>query len=134
MEKSFRKLAREKATIGIYQHLLVGSDMEEIETFLNHDETLASNQKSIEFSLWLVKTTLNSMESYSQLLSKYLKAGWTFDRLSPMERAILLIAACEILEHDTPGTVVINEAVENAKKFCDEKSYKFINGVLSHLV
>lgn len=133
MEKSNRKLAREKATIGIYQHLLVGSSIEDIDAFLQHDEELV-NQKNIDFALWLVNTTLNSMDSYIALLSKHLKSGWTFDRLSPMERAILLIATCEILESDDSPKVIINEAVLNAKKFCDDKSYKFINGVLSNLV
>ena len=51
-----------------------------------------------------------------------------------MERAILLIATCELLESELPKTIVINEAVINAKKFCDDDSYKFINGVLSQVI
>ena len=43
MGKTFRKLAREKATIGIYQNLLVGSSLEDIRVFFNEDQTLASN-------------------------------------------------------------------------------------------
>ncbi len=133
MEKSYRKIAREKATIGIYQNILVNSDLDDIKVFLSSDEKLQENQKSMDFSLWLVETTLNNFENFSILLSKYLKKGWTFDRLSPMERAILLIATCEILESDLPNTIVINEAVVNAKKFCDDDTYKFINGILSNL-
>ena len=63
-----------------------------------------------------------------------MKKGWTFTRLSVMERAILLIATCELLESELPKTIVINEAVINAKKFCDDDSYKFINGVLSQVI
>lgn len=51
-----------------------------------------------------------------------------------MEKAILMIAACELLESDLPKTIVINEAVLNAKKFCDDDSYKFINGVLGQII
>ena len=134
MEKSYRKLAREMATIGIYQNILVGSDLEDIKVFLTHEEKLEGNEKSMDFALWLIETTLNNKENFTVLLSKYLKKGWTFERLSPMERAILLIAACEILESDLPNTIVINEAVVNAKKFCDDDTYKFINGILSNLV
>ena len=47
-----------------------------------------------------------------------------------MEQAILLIAICEIMESDLDERIIINEAVINAKAFCDETSYKFINGVL----
>lgn len=133
MEKSYRKIAREKATIGIYQNILVNSNLEDIKVFLSSDEKLQENQKSMDFALWLVETTLNNFENFSILLSKYLKKGWTFERLSPMERAILLISTCEILESDLPNTIVINEAVVNAKKFCDDDTYKFINGVLSNL-
>lgn len=134
MEKSYRKLAREMATIGIYQNILVGSNLEDIKVFLSHEEKLEGNVKSKDFALWLIETTLNNKENFAILLSKYLKKGWTFERLSPMERAILLIATCEILESDLPNTIVINEAVVNAKKFCDDDAYKFINGILSNLV
>ena len=99
MEKTHRKIAREQATICIYQNLLVGTSLDEMQ----------------------------------KLLEKHLKKGWTFERLSVMERAILLIAACELLESDLPKTIVINEAVVNAKKFCDDESYKFINGILGHI-
>ena len=82
----------------------------------------------------LVATTLANKDSYQKLLEKFLKKGWTFERLGHMEKAILLIATCELLESDLPKTIVINEAVNNAKIFCDDDSYKFINGVLSKIV
>lgn len=134
MGKTFRKLAREKATIGVYQNLLVESSLDDIKVFLNEDHTLAGNQKSMDFAVNLVETTLKNKESYQKLLEKFLRKGWTFERLSHMERAILLIATCELLESDLPKTIVINEAVNNAKTFCDDDSYKFINGVLSKIV
>ncbi|MCD7839958.1 MAG: transcription antitermination factor NusB, partial [Erysipelotrichaceae bacterium] len=82
----------------------------------------------------LIKTTLINKDSYIQLLNKNLKKGWTFERLGMMEKAILLIATCEMLEFDTPKEVAINEAVLNAKKFCEDDAYKFINGVLSKVI
>ena len=60
-----------------------------------------------------------------------LKKGWSFDRLNKMEQAILLVATCELLESELDKSIVINEAVINAKQYCDEDSYKFINGVLT---
>lgn len=134
MEKSRRKLAREKATIGIYQKLLVDSSLDEIFIYLKDDELLAEHQESLEFSQWLVENTLANIDSYQELLSKFLKKGWVFERLSKMEQAILLIATCELLESDLPKNIVINEAVNNAKKFCDDDSYKFINGVLGQVI
>lgn len=134
MEKSRRKLAREKATIGVYQNLLVDSSLEDIITYLNEDEALRENAKSMNFSQWLVSTTLENKESYQNLIEKHLKKSWTFERLSVMERAILLIALCELLESDLDKKVIINEAVMNAKVFCDDESYKFINGILSQVI
>lgn len=134
MEKTRRQIAREKATIGIYQNLLVGNSLEEIITFLNEDETLMKSQESMEFSCWLIETTLRNKESYQVLLEKLLKDSWTFDRLGAFEKAILMIGTCELLESELPKTVVINEAIINAKRFCDNESYKFINGVLGQIV
>ena len=51
-----------------------------------------------------------------------------------MEKAILLIATCELLESELPKKIIINEAVINAKAFCDDDSYKFINGVLGKII
>ena len=134
MEKTRRQIAREKATIGVYQNLLVESSLEDILTFLNEEKTLTKSEETMAFSRWLVETTLQNKESYKTLIEKHLKKGWKFERLSMMEKAILMIAACELLESDLPKTIVINEAVLNAKKFCDDDSYKFINGVLGQII
>ena len=134
MKKSKRQIAREKAIIGIYQHLLVDNTIEDIYEFLKEDETLENNEETMEFSQWLVKTTIENYNSYKELLGKYLKKGWTFDRIGKMEQAILLIASCEILESNLDEKIIINEAVINAKEYCDEDAYRFINGVLNKII
>lgn len=134
MKKSRRQIAREQAIIGIYQHLLVDNTIEDIYGFLSENHVLLNDEDLMRFSKWLVKTTIDNYQSYRMLIEKYLKKGWTIDRISKMEQAILLIAVCEILESDLDEKIVINEAVINAKEFCDEDSYKFINGVLHKIV
>lgn len=134
MKKSRRQIAREQAIIGIYQHLLVDNTIEDIYGFLSENDVLSNDEDLMRFSKWLVKTTIDNYQSYRMLIEKYLKKGWTIDRISKMEQAILLIAVCEILESDLDEKIVINEAVINAKEFCDEDSYKFINGVLHKIV
>ena len=133
MEKTHRKTAREIATICIYQNLLVGASLDDMHTYISENKELSSSEDSLKFALWLVETTLQNKASYQQLLERYLKKGWTFERLSVMERAILFIATCELLESDLPKTIVVNEAVVNAKKFCYDDSYKFINGILGNV-
>jgi N utilization substance protein B len=56
------------------------------------------------------------------------------EQLSPVERAVLLVAAFELKNHlDIPYRVVINEAVELAKTFGGADGYKYVNGVLDKL-
>lgn len=56
------------------------------------------------------------------------------DKVSPIERAILMIAGCEFLRHpEVPYRVVINEAVELAKSFGGTDGHKYVNGVLDKL-
>ena len=58
--------------------------------------------------------------------------GWAKNRISPVSRALLALATYEMLAcEDIPDRVSINEAVELSKKYDDEKSYTFVNGVLN---
>ena len=58
---------------------------------------------------------------------------WPVDKMDPVERAILVLGICELIdpEKDVPVNVAINEAIELAKTYGDESSGKFINGVLN---
>ncbi|MBI2117703.1 transcription antitermination factor NusB, partial [Candidatus Peregrinibacteria bacterium] len=57
--------------------------------------------------------------------------GWTWERMDPIARAVLLLGAYELAHiKDVPPAVVINEAIEVAKEYCTEESGKFVNGVL----
>ena len=67
-------------------------------------------------------------------LSEHLAKGWTFSRLTTVEQALLRLGAYEILFTETPDLVAIDESIELAKDFSDEKSSKFINGMLTNLI
>ena len=59
--------------------------------------------------------------------------NWTIDRLGFTDQAILRMSIFELLYTETPDIVVINEAVELAKTYSDEKVTKMINGVLDKI-
>ncbi|MEJ8776495.1 transcription antitermination factor NusB [Pseudogracilibacillus sp. ICA-222130] len=85
-----------------------------------------------------VKTIVHGVISYKEGIDHQLEehlTNWTIDRIALVEKTILRIAIYEI-EHieDVPTAVSINEAVELAHKYGDEKSGKFINGVLAKLI
>lgn len=56
--------------------------------------------------------------------------NWRFERLAAIDRAILRLAIHEMKSSDTPPKVVLNEAVDLAKKFSSEESGAFVNGIL----
>ena len=61
-------------------------------------------------------------------------ANWQLARMAPTDRNILRLGAYELLHTDTPHRVVIDEAVEMAKKFGSMQSFQFVNGILDRLV
>ena len=112
----------------VYQHLLLGKDIRKCV----YDVTKGAN----EIDGYLYSLTIGTIENqaaFEQRINDLLSDDWSFDRLSMLEQAILLISFQEILANDTPKAVVINEAVTLAKKYCDDNSFKLINGVLDQL-
>ena len=100
-------------------------------TFLETDDLTDEEKQFVseEYDGLIVKN-----EELENIISKYLK-GYTLSRIYKVDLAILKIAVYEMLfsKEDTPPSVIINEAVELAKKFSTEKSYSFVNGVLASI-
>jgi len=74
----------------------------------------------------------NAAEIDKKILS-YLSEGWTLERLSKVDTAILRVAAYELMYTETEVKFIINEAVELAKQYSDDKSPAFINGLLGSM-
>lgn len=82
----------------------------------------------------MVKNFELNKSTIDELISKYAK-NWTINRMAKVDLAILRLAVCEILYvPNMPTKVSINEAIELAKLYCDDKSPKFINGILGSVV
>ncbi|CEN79884.1 transcription antitermination factor NusB [Paraclostridium sordellii] len=82
----------------------------------------------------MVKNVELNKSTIDELISKYAK-NWTINRMAKVDLAILRLAVCEILYvPNMPTKVSINEAIELAKLYCDDKSPKFINGILGSVV
>lgn len=67
-------------------------------------------------------------------IEKNLKADWKIERISKIDLSILKLAIYEIKYKDIPFKVVINEAVELAKKYGEDNSKNFVNGILASVV
>lgn len=82
----------------------------------------------------LVSGVQAKKEELDKQITQHLKAGWTIERLTLVERNLLRLGVFEITSFNTPQLVAVNEAIELAKDFSDQKSARFINGLLSQFV
>lgn len=123
-----RHQMRELAVEAIYQHLLLGKDIRKA----LYDVMQGSNDVN-GYLYSLTVGTVENEERFKELLASKLRSDWSFDRLSLLEQAILLMSCQEILENETPKSIAINEAVTLAKEYCDDAAPKMINGILDNL-
>jgi N utilization substance protein B len=96
------------------------------------DEILEEDKirnKQREFSHQLFDGTIEHLALLDEEIKKHL-TEWDYDSIGKVEKAILRLGAYEILVAKTDRAIIINEAVELAKALADDKSPKFINGVL----
>lgn len=75
---------------------------------------------------------VNKLPQIDENIEKYSK-GWDINRIDKTELAILRLAIYEIIFDDVPKKVAINEAIELAKEYGAEKSYRFINAILGKI-
>jgi len=122
-----RKIAREQA-FKILVAIDVGNNTIEEASEIVIGSLKDDDQKSFVFRE--VNGVLENLSSIDKMINKY-SEDWTVNRMASTDRNILRLAVYEILNcPDIPVSVTINEAVEIAKKYGDENSYKFINGLL----
>lgn len=81
------------------------------------------------FANRLFEGTLKDTASIDELIVKQAE-NWRMERLAVIDRAILRLAIHELKTTDTPPKVILNEAVELAKKFSSEDASAFVNGIL----
>lgn len=121
-----RTEARKKALQALFQ---LDSTELTVEEAIGH--ALEEEQQTNAFLNRLVQGTTEHKEQIDAALEAKLE-NWTLSRLPKIERTVLRLAVYELLfDEDTPNKVVMNEAIELSKTFGDEKSSKFVNGVLS---
>lgn len=124
-----RREQRIRIMICIYQYLLTHKPVDDL-----FAENLDIDDKdSISFIVTSTVDTINHQEELTDKIAAKLTADWDFDRLGYIEQAILLMSAQELEKGATDRAVVINEAVEIAKRYCDDEAPALINGVLDQL-
>lgn len=125
-----RSKQREIIMISLYQILICESNK------IEFDKNLIVNSLLEEQNEFVVNTfnkILDNKENIDDVINKYLK-NWTIDRLGKTDQSILRLGAYELLYTDTPGAIVIDEAIELSKKYSDDKIKDMINAVLDNIL
>ena len=127
--KLTRTQSREKIMIILYQIDFykkenISYDLEEV-----FKENLEIDNKYVRD---IVNGVLENIDNIDKIINKYLE-NWNLNRLGKTDKAILRLGTYELLYFDTPDVVAINEAVELAKKYSDDKVVKLINAVLDKI-
>ena len=125
-----RSELREKVMTILYQIELYKKNNIEY----NVDDVIRENVEiENEFVKNMVYGVVSHVEEIDELANEHLK-DWRIDRIDSMGRAILRMGIFELKYMDTPDLVVINEAIELAKKYSIDDVRKMINAVLDKLV
>ena len=107
-------------------------DEETIELFVENNSN--GDNKVAEYLKNIANGIIENNKEIEEKISNNLKKDWNINRISKVELAVLKVAIYEIAYTETPFKVAINEAVELAKKYGEEKSSSFVNGVLANIV
>ena len=129
-----RSKNREEAFKLLYSMQVVREDEinERLEMFFEQESITDEETKSY------IKDIINGTETNHELIEKNIedniKSDWSISRISKVDLTLLKLGIYEIIYSKLPYKVVINEVVELAKKYGDDKSKSFVNGVLASIV
>ena len=122
-----RGRARRRALQAVYAWQMSGSGVRDVIAQFAHEQ--AREIADLEYFEDLVRGVDQHRESIDEALTPFLDRD--IDQVDPIERAVLRIAAYELRHRpDVPYRVVINEAIETAKRFGAEHGHTYVNGVL----
>jgi len=128
---SERRVARKLALIAIYQWQMTDNSYEAIYIGLQEDKALSSDMRKADMAFFqaLVQCAITKTEAIDAELKPFLDRDAA--HLDQIERAVLRLATCEIMNHpEVPYKVIVNESINLTKKFGADQAHKFVNGVL----
>lgn len=105
---------------------------EQIDLYLECEEI--TDKEAKEYIVDAINGIKQHIDEIKNLIEKNLKADWTIERISKVDFSLLKLAVYEIKYKELPYKVAINEALEISKKYGEESSKNFINGILASVV
>jgi transcription antitermination protein NusB len=134
--------SRRKARILAFQALYAwdasgstGKDVKDLRdllafSWIDDDKREALDEELKVFARLLIAGTVENIAAVDEAISAHLQ-NWSFERLKKVDLAIMRIGTYSLIfQRDIPAQITIDEAIEIAKEYGSEDSYRFINGVL----
>ena len=129
-----RKRSREVAMELLFAKTLSKNSIGEMIETLNEEYVSSESGVDSVYIINILKTVEENLNVIDEKITSSL-VGWTLDRISKINLCILRLATCEMLYvEDIPNKVSVNEAIELTRKYSDEKSISFVNGVLDKIL
>lgn len=129
-----RRKSREAAMKILYE---LSINKQEYEKVIEHYQETIEEENSDQIDIAYITKLLKGINDNNEVIESKIEENlnnWKLNRLSKIDLSILKICTYEILFDDTiPDAVSINEGIELAKKYSEEKSFSFINGVLGNI-
>ena len=129
---SRRSRAREIVLQVLYQNELNPEQPDQVRTRFV-EARLGHNDKLVAFARSLIEGIREQREALDIELEKTAR-NWRLSRMAATDRNVLRLGAYELLHTDAPGRVVINEAIELARRYGSDNSASFVNGMLDKLM
>ena len=131
MAKKIKESSMEKSNVNIF-------DAESLEQLLKLEwAELKESEKdadTVDFARILISGTINHIEEVDEVIKAHLTQNWEFSRVNKVSLAILRISSYSLLfQPEIHPTIVIDEAIDIAREYGADESYKFINAVLDHI-
>ncbi|HKO56711.1 MAG TPA: transcription antitermination factor NusB [Thermoanaerobaculia bacterium] len=127
-----RRKARELALQMLFQHDISGNEPDMITS--TFEDLQKSKPNTREFAVKIFRGTVDHLGEIDDMIQRQAD-NWRLSRMAVVDRNIIRMSVYEFLhETDTPKLVIIDEAIEIAKKFGTQKSSQFINGILDGIL
>lgn len=127
-----RRKARELALQMLFQHDMSGNEPDMI--IATFEDLQKSKANTREFATKILRGTVDHLSEIDDMIQAQAE-NWRLSRMAVVDRNIIRMSVYEFLhETDTPKLVIIDEAIEIAKKFGTQKSSQFINGILDGIL
>ncbi|MBP5401557.1 MAG: transcription antitermination factor NusB [Treponema sp.] len=129
-----RRKSRIIAFQAIYSWDASGESLEDLLKFAWVDSKDNLDESELAFSRIIIAGTIENKLKIDELITTHLSSNWNFDRLNKVTLAILRISIYSLVyQKDIAPSIVIDEAIDLAKEFGPEDSFKFINAMLDKI-